>query len=215
MTSAESALHDELADLDDQELACRTQAGSASCFAELVARHQDRLLGFLLRRTGSRHDAEDLLQDAFARAYERIASYNATSTFATWLYTIASRLAISHYRKKRPVPIGHVADLRTSADDPVELAIAREQADNLWSLAGRVLSADQYTALWLRYAEGQSINDISRMMSKRGTHVRVLLFRARLSLGRRLAGPVSAAHGGRAAPTGRTPQPGPVAKGGG
>jgi len=194
MTSAESALCGELADLDDQELACRTQVGSSSCFAELVGRYENRLLRFLLRRAG-RHDAEDLLQETFARAYQRIDSYKPDWPFRTWLFTIASRLAVSHYRKKRQTPLGDTQHLRSTADDPADLAAEREQAENLWALAGRALSDDQYTALYLRYGEGMSIKEISRATSKRATHVRVLLFRARSSLGRRLAGPAPAAAG--------------------
>ena len=79
-----SRLEEPLARLSDEELACRTQAGSSACFGELVRRHEQRLLRFLMQRTRHLHDAEDLLQDTFARAYQRIGSYNPAWRLSTW-----------------------------------------------------------------------------------------------------------------------------------
>ena len=80
--------------LSSEELACRAQAGSLPSFAKLVERYQGRLYNFLLRRVGHADDAEDLAQDTFVRAWERIDRYRTTWRFSTWLFTIGSRLAI-------------------------------------------------------------------------------------------------------------------------
>ena len=61
-----------------------------------------------------------------------------------------------------------------------------EQRAKLWALAAETLSANQYTALWFRYAEGMSITDIAQVMDKTQTHVKVLLFRGRKTLGKKL-----------------------------
>ena len=176
------------AELADDELAHATRAGSTACFAELVSRHEGRLMGFLVRRTRHVQDAEDLLQETFARAYQHIASYDAKWKLTTWLFTIASRLTCSHFRKKRPTLTGDemLAQARTVTDDPSTGMSRREQKDRLWSLAGEVLSDNQYTALWFRYAEEMPIKDIAEVMDKTETHVKVLLFRGRTALGKKL-----------------------------
>ena len=182
------------AELADDELARATGAGSSECFAELVSRHEGRLMRFIVQRTRHVHDAEDLLQETFVRGYQHIASYDARWKFTTWLFTIASRLVCSHFRKKRPVLTSDqmLAQTRSSQDDPSADMSRREDKDRLWSLAAEVLSDNQYTALWFRYAEGMSIKDISQVMDKTQTHVKVLLFRGRTTLGKKL-GPLGEA----------------------
>ena len=172
--------------LSDEELACRTQAGSSACFAELVGRYEQRLLRFLLQRTRHVQDAEDLLQDTFARAYQRIGSYDPAWKVSTWLYTIASRLACSLHRKASAQPLLEPAQQPSRWPDPSTIAARNEERDNLWTLAAETLSVNQYTALWLRYAEEMSVKEISRVMKKTQSHVKVLLFRGRAGLGRRL-----------------------------
>jgi len=176
------------ADRADAELARKARGGSAPCFAELVGRHEQRLMRFLVRRTRNVHDAEDLLQETFVRAYQHIASYDPTWKFTTWLFTIASRLACSHFRKKRPALTGEamLGQARSVTDDPSADMSKGEQRDRLWALAADVLSTNQYTALWFRYVEGMSIADISQVMDKTQTHVKVLLFRGRTTLGKKL-----------------------------
>jgi len=182
------------AELADDELARAVRAGSPACFAELVSRHEGRLMRFLVRRTRHVHDAEDLLQETFVRAYQHIASYDARWKFTTWLFTIASRLVCSHFRKKRPA-LGSdqmLAQKHSAEEDPSADMSRREETDKLWSLAAEVLSDNQYTALWFRYVEDMAIKDISQVMDKTQTHVKVLLFRGRTTLGKKL-GPLGEA----------------------
>src|SRR6478672_168395 len=94
---------DVLCALSPEDLAERAAAGSVPSFGELVTRFEVRVFNFLLRKMGSRADAEDLTQESFVRAWERITSYDRQWRFSTWLFTIASRLAVSHYRRQRPV----------------------------------------------------------------------------------------------------------------
>ncbi|HOD81199.1 MAG: ECF RNA polymerase sigma factor SigW [Planctomycetes bacterium ADurb.Bin126] len=174
--------------ISDEQLACQAQAGRSSCFAELVGRHERRLLTFLFRRIGSLGEAEDLLQDTFVRAWRNLDQYDPRWRVTTWLYTIASRLAASHYRKTRSRPQTE-ADLSSAAStqaDPSDEVAASEQRDNLWALARRVLSGEQYDVLYLRYVEDFSVAQIADVVGKTQTHVKVLLFRGRNNLGSRL-----------------------------
>ncbi|MFA6044563.1 MAG: sigma-70 family RNA polymerase sigma factor [Phycisphaerales bacterium] len=170
-----------VAALSAEEIALRVQRGgplAAWYFAELVERYQARLFNFLARRAG-RQSAEDLTQESFVRAWEQIARYNPTWRFSTWLFTIGARLAITQHRRSR----------RTLGSAAMELTQAKAVYDGrsdlgarLWALAGSHLSADQHTALWLRYAEDMSIGDIARVMDKSEVGVRVCLFRSRQAL---------------------------------
>jgi RNA polymerase sigma-70 factor (ECF subfamily) len=103
-------------ELSDEELACKTQAGSHAAFEELVFRYEARVFGFLQSRTGRIHDAQDLTQKVFVRAFRKIGRYNPRFRFASWLFTIARRESIGHYRRAavhdrpqgehRPLPPG-------------------------------------------------------------------------------------------------------------
>jgi RNA polymerase sigma-70 factor, ECF subfamily len=167
-----------------EALAVRAGVGDSTareCFGELVARYQVRLFNFLLRRVRSRHDAEDLTQEAFVRAWERIRSYDPTWRFSTWLFTIGSRLAITRHRRSRPCAGSGAVELAAALDSRPSQA-----GSQVWRLAAKCLSDEQHTALWLRYVEELSIEEISTVLDKSQVAVRVCLFRARQSLATRL-----------------------------
>ena len=189
----------------------RAQAGSVTCFAEIVRRFESRLFNFLLRRTGSAADAEDLTQETFVRAYERIDRYDPRWQISTWLFVIARRGAVTHLRKRRR---DHAARrsgrLVTARDhgDPGTSADDRESGRLLWEIADRVLGNTQRTALWLRYAEDLSIGQIAAVLGKTPIAVRVALCRARRTLAAYDEGsdiPAGANSRRRAAKPGRAP----------
>jgi len=166
-----------------EELAVMAQRDNVAAFGELVVRFEGRLFNFLLRRVASRVDAEDLTQEAFVRSWERIASYDPTWRFSTWLFTIASRLAVSEHRRRRPMLVIESAEQVGRCD--ADLASAEQSqhgGSRLWALAQVVLREDQHTALWLRYAEDMTIGEIAKVMGKTHVGVRVALFRARQTL---------------------------------
>jgi len=184
MAKAQPLHSEELGELSSEELACRTQAGSSACFGELVKRYEGPLLSFLIQRTGQVQDGEDLLQESFARAYQRIRLYDPRWKFSTWLFTIASRLAYSHRRKRRSASLDDARLLPAEGSNPLTIVSLEEEKDNLWALAAELLSKNQHSVLWLRYGEGMSVKEISQVMCKTQTHVKVLLFRGRSSLAR-------------------------------
>lgn len=77
------------------------QQGDVSAFAELVARHERPLWGFLLRLVKNRATAEDLLQETFMRVVKSAPDWRPSAKFSTWLYTIARNLCIDHARAAR------------------------------------------------------------------------------------------------------------------
>lgn len=173
-----------LSEVPIPHLVSRAQRGSLPCFAELVSRFEGRLFNFLRRRTGSTHDAEDLVQDAFLRAWERIDQYDPRWQFSTWLFTIGHRLASTHGRRRqREVTWPGDRELPAAdRSDPAREAADREHCDLLWDTADRILSESQRTALWLRYGEELSNREIARVLGRSAISVRVTLFRAREAL---------------------------------
>jgi RNA polymerase sigma-70 factor (ECF subfamily) len=184
-----SSRQSDLQSLSCEQLAWRSQRGCQAAYEELVHRYAGRLLRFLRRMTGDQNDAEDLLQETFVRAYVNIHTYRCAWEFSTWLYTIARRLASSHYRRSRHVTTR--ARVAPGSPDPADLACADEDRQSLWS-AARDLPGAQYEALWLRYGEDMSIKQIATILRKSQVSVRVLLYRARIRLAERLrAGRIS------------------------
>lgn len=88
---------------DDTVLVDRFRKGDMQCFGLLVAKYQDRIYNMILRMCPSRADAEELAQEAFLRAMERIEQFRGQSRFYTWLFRIAANLTISHRRRNSRV----------------------------------------------------------------------------------------------------------------
>ncbi|MCP5051077.1 MAG: sigma-70 family RNA polymerase sigma factor [bacterium] len=196
----QSAEGSSLRDLTDEELARDARSGSNGCFDELVVRYGTRLYQFLRKRLPTDQDAEDLAQETFIKAYRNIDRYDHTWNFSTWLYTIASRLAVSHYRTKRwkltnMTQSDLPTDLSTSAT-PDDFLARSENSRNLWNVA-RTLKPEFYEALWLRYVEEMSMKEIAAVMNKPQISVRVLLHRARLKLTRRFDHPALLGNAGK------------------
>ncbi|MGB2824797.1 MAG: sigma-70 family RNA polymerase sigma factor [Phycisphaerae bacterium] len=169
----------EVADRSAEELAAEAAAGSSACFEALVRRLGPRLLRYLRQRVGDLHAAEDLLQETFLKAYRNLGRYDPSRSFATWLFTIGTRLAASYWRAHRPaVGIENVDPPDRRDRGPLEAAALREQHANLWALASRTLPGSQFTAMWLRFAEEMAIRDVAAVMEKSVGGVKVLLHRA-------------------------------------
>ncbi len=186
------ATGEELAGATSEALAVAAQAGSRPSFEALVTRHHAGLFRYLVLRTGSAVEAEDLSQEAFLRAWQKLVHYRPTHRFTTWLYTLAARLAISGARKADPLRAARDLELGGAlasdpAGDPARLCTAAEEKHNLWSIAATILTVDQREALWLRYVDGLSVNEVARVLGRLPVTVRCHLFRARRLLALRLA----------------------------
>jgi RNA polymerase sigma-70 factor (ECF subfamily) len=176
------------AELSDERLALEARQGCPASFEQLVRRFQVPLLHFLQGRTTSVEDAEDLTQDVFVRAYENLHRYCPRWRFSTWLFTIARRLTINHYRKQPPWSDGD-APLSAEAADrgPEQHVEEQETRQRIWDLAATVLTEPQWTGLWLHYVEDLSAREIAKVLGRSRTSVKTMLFRARRRLASVLA----------------------------
>lgn len=76
--------------------------GDQNAFAEIVELYKDKVYQLCYRMLGNAHEAEDMAQEAFIRAYVNISRFNTDLKFSTWLYRIATNLCIDRIRKKKP-----------------------------------------------------------------------------------------------------------------
>ncbi len=173
-TERDTARAEELA------LAIAAKEGCMESFEQLVARLEGRLYAFLYQKTSNHHLAQDLLQSTFVTAYRKLHRYNPQYAFTTWIYTIASRLAINHFRRKRLLESEH-ADGVTDTIPSSEL-MASEKAESVWSRARALLTGNQFAALWHFYGEDRNLAETADVMNKSVGSVKVLLHRARRKL---------------------------------
>ena len=169
---------------DELQLIAAAKAGSAEAFCDLAKLYRERLLRFLLTRCASFADAEDVLQDTLIAAFRYIHSYDARWRFSTWLY----RIAIRNAAKLRGPDLVEVGDLRDEENDPLLQCIAASETENLWVNARQLLNDEVFTAMWLRYAEDMSVNDISKTLDRSASWTKVNLMRGRRTLESKMSG---------------------------
>ena len=172
---------------EEAALARGAASGRREDFGELARRFEAPLFRYLLALCGSREDAEELTQETLLRAWRNMGRYDPHWRFSTWLFTLGRRLSISRHRRRRtPEGVRVELDSLAGSADPRSALAEREGRDQLWSLAERVLGEEQRSALWLRYAEDLSAEEIARIQGRRAGAVRVALHRARLLLAEHL-----------------------------
>jgi RNA polymerase sigma-70 factor (ECF subfamily) len=100
----------------DAEVMLRVKAGDQSAFDYLVQKYRRPLVGFMYRMAHNAAAAEDLAQEVFLRIYRSRQTYEASAKFTTWLYRIATNLAVNHARDTRH----ERAEMTVSLDEPDE-----------------------------------------------------------------------------------------------
>ncbi len=174
--------------MEDHQLVERSRAGDVAAFEELVKRHQARAYAIAYRLLGRREDAQDVAQEAFTRAYFRLAEFRGTAQFRTWLYRILVNLATDYLRRRKPeVPEDQAAfQMVDTRDNPGENWDRQELRQNIEE-AVKALPADLRTVILLRELEGLSYADIARVIRRPVGTVMSRLFHARRRLQQRLS----------------------------
>ncbi|MCL5999833.1 MAG: RNA polymerase sigma factor [Chloroflexi bacterium] len=171
------------------EAACNREA-----YAELYRRYATSVYRYMLAYTGNTHDAQDLTAQTFLAGLEGIAGFRARGTFAAWLFSIARRKAIDHYRRHpRTIPIDSLEDTPHPDQQPDQ---AFEDRFNYEQLAGliRTLAPDRAEAITLRVFAELSIGEIAELMGRSESAVRMLLSRAVHDLKHKLSMAEQSAH---------------------
>lgn len=175
--------------IDDQTLIEACRAGETEAFGILVRRYQDRLYPTVLRLTGCAENAQDLLQETFLKAFEKLAKFQGDSSFYTWVYRIAVNLALSGRRRRRPHasldegPYGYsglpVIDPRET--DP-SLPLERVERERMIQDALNSLAADHRAVVVMKEYDGLRYEEIGAILGIPVGTVRSRLHRARCEL---------------------------------
>jgi RNA polymerase sigma-70 factor (ECF subfamily) len=184
---------------DDLELVTRTRAGDRASFDELVNRHAAKIFRLARHITRNDAEAEDVLQDAFYKAYTRLDQFNADAQFYTWLVRITVNEALMRLRKRRnSKTVSLDAELETddgslqreavSPDDDPEQEYSRDETRKMLEDAIDSLDESYRTVFVLRDVEGLSTQETADMLKLSVSAVKSRLLRARLQLRDKLKG---------------------------
>jgi len=173
---------------DEPALVRAAAAGDQRAFGELVHSHHARVFNFLRQMTRHHQDAEDLTQQTFVKAFHHLARFDPHRPLVAWLLTIARNTALNHFRDvKKWVEMPREA--ASAEPTPAHHAEQKEQGENLWALARRLLAPREFEVLWLRFAEELSTRETARVVGLTETHVKILVYRARQALLKRVKSP--------------------------
>jgi RNA polymerase sigma-70 factor (ECF subfamily) len=155
----------------DEWLMAQVAHGERDCLEVLVRRHATRLLTFLARMAGDRHQAEELFQDVFLAVWVKRRQYQFPRPFRPWLYAIAANRCHAVARTRRPAaPLDDAVPV-AAGQSPEESAVATETAA-LVAAAVTLLPPQQRAVVVLRTWEGMSYGEIAEALGRTEATVR-------------------------------------------
>ena len=174
--------------------------GDPKAFGELVRRYGDGMLGYLTRMSRNRHEAEDLFQETFKRVHEKAHTFRG-SHFKSWLFTIATHVAIDGMRRRknmRVVSLNQKLDcsdqeseelstvaLVDDSNEPSQEAVKAEQVQQVRD-AVMALPSRQRATLVLAYYQQLSYPEVAKVLGCSLGTVKTQMFRALKTLGQKL-----------------------------
>ena len=190
--------------LSDEQLVQRAREGSLEAFEALMARYEDRIYQLAVRILNDLHEAEDVTQQTFLNALEHLDSFRGDSSFAGWLFRIATNAALKVLRKRRGLDTIRWEEETREEDgyetlasfkptriapwqrSPEELVQNRELLE-LLEKALAELDEKHRIVFLLRDVEGLSVKETAEALGISEANVKVRLLRARLQLRERLS----------------------------
>jgi RNA polymerase sigma-70 factor (ECF subfamily) len=182
----------------DAELVQQALAGSQQAYQDLVRRYATPAVNLATRMVRDRAVAEELAQEAFARAFEHLSTYKQERRFVSWFFQILHNVTIDYVRRKQPTTVsldelgeagyqvsnraGHPeAGTHSMGSSPEALAEQAELADAM-DAALALIRPEYREAVVLRYREELSVEEIAETMSVPTGTVKTYLYRARKEL---------------------------------
>jgi len=170
----------------------RTLAGEREAFGVLVERHSRKVFRLAYRMTGNQHDAEEVVQEAFLRAYQKLRQFDGRANFGTWVYRIAAHYAIDQMRQRRSeeakrepphragadgVELDPASLVQDSAPSPERLAQSSELAEQM-RRALSLLTPAERTAFVMRHWGGSGIEEIAVALKSSSSAAKNTVFRS-------------------------------------
>ncbi len=185
------------AGFDESALVAQAKAGDQNAFSELVRRYERKIYRLAKNITRNDEDAEDVLQDAFLKAYTHLDNFKGDSKFYTWIVRIAVNEALMRLRKRkndRSVPLDEPVDLGEETvtreiavwEDNPEQQYSQEEWRRILDEAIDTLKPDFRTVFVLRDIEELSTEETAETLGISIPAVKSRLLRARLALREKL-----------------------------
>jgi len=176
--------------LTDAEVMLRVAAGDDSAFDYLVEKYRRPMISFMYRMTRNQSVAEELAQEVFLRVYRSRRTYAASAKFTTWLYRIATNLAVNHARDtkhERPentvcidepdVETGMTVDVADSGLNAEQAILRRERLDAIRKQVEALPERQRMAVLMHKY-QGLDYKQIAAVLKLSESATKSLLFRA-------------------------------------
>jgi RNA polymerase sigma-70 factor (ECF subfamily) len=178
---------------NDHELVALARTGSEKAYRELLDRYQRPVFSLVYRMVRDRELAEDLAQETFIKVFNHLDKYNPAYKFSSWIFKIASNLAIDTLRRKQPATVsidgsrhaGTAAEIEAtritveSHDENPEEALESKQLGQEIEAAISLLRPEYRTAILLRHVEGRPYEEIAEIMGIPLGTVKTYIHRAR------------------------------------
>ena len=183
-------------EIPDIELIGRALTGDQMAYREILKRYRTPLYNLLFRMVRNKMETEDLVQEAFIKAFGSLATFNDEYAFSTWLYKIAINNCIDHFRKKRlktfslDKPIDSKdGEIKREFPDPTyqpDNTLLSKEKDKLIEEAIQNLPEKYRISIVLRHTEDKSYEEISQILNIPLGTVKARIFRAREMLKKQL-----------------------------
>jgi len=179
----------------------QTLGGDRDAYRVLVERHSRTVYRMAYRMMGNAHDAEDVVQEAFLRAYQKLRQFAGNANFGTWVYRIAANYAIDRLRQRnteearreRPSKTGEdslevdpLSQAQDMSPSPEQLARSAQLGERM-KAALEELSPAERTAIVMRHWDGCGIEEIAKALKSNSNATKNTVFRAVQKLRRALA----------------------------
>jgi RNA polymerase sigma-70 factor (ECF subfamily) len=167
-----------LIEQDEAGLTARARQGDKEAYGELYERYLDTIYQYIYYRVGHHHEAEDLTEQVFLKAWEGIGRFREEVPFKAWIYRIAHNTVIDHYRRQKDV-----LELEDQSAIPhknpgiEEKILSAERTAQLAKAIGRLSPLHQHVLI-LRFINGFTMKETAQILDRSQGTVRVLQHRA-------------------------------------
>jgi RNA polymerase sigma-70 factor, ECF subfamily len=164
----------------------RARGGDSDAFRLLVERHSRTIFKVAYRMTGNEHDADDVVQETFLRAYKQIGRFEERANFGTWLHRIAINCSLDLLRVRGRHDKHHIHEsedgemsrtIETTDPQPDRLLLSAELQKHVLAALER-LSGNERTAFVLRHFEGMPVEEIGKTLGIQVNATKNTIFRA-------------------------------------
>lgn len=178
----------------------RTLAGDRDAYRVLVERHSRTMYRMAYRMTGNAYDAEEVVQESFLRAYQKLNQFAGNANFGTWVYRIAANYAIDRLRQRNSeearrenpgkagedsLEVDPLSQVQDMAPSPERLAGSAQLADRIKTALAELSPAER-TAIVMRHWDGCGIEEIATVLKSNSNATKNTVFRAVQKLRRSL-----------------------------